>query len=54
MGEPDEPPMERPTLVQHVVAQLADAGHPPSAVAAALHYDERLLRATVWPNGSAA
>jgi Zn-dependent peptidase ImmA (M78 family) len=54
MGEPDEPTMERPTLVQHVVAQLAEAGHPPSAVAAALHYDERLLRSAVWPNDSSS
>lgn len=51
MGEPDEPPMERPTLVQRVIAQLAAAGHPPSAVAAALRYDERLLSAAVWPAG---
>jgi len=52
MGEPDEPPMERPTLVQHVLAQLAGAGHPPSAVAAALKYDDRLLDAAVRPSGS--
>jgi hypothetical protein len=43
-GEPDEPPMERPTLVQHVVAQLAEAGHPPAAVAAALRYGPACLR----------
>lgn len=54
MGEPDEPAMERPTLVQNVIAQLAGAGHPPSLIAAALGHGQRLFEEAVWPNGRAA
>lgn len=55
MGEPDEPVMERPTLVQNVIAQLAEAGHPPSVVAQALGYGRsRLFEETVWPVGHTA
>lgn len=53
-GEPDEPPMEHPTLIENVIAQLAAAGHPPSAIAAALRFSDRLLADAVWPRGRAA
>lgn len=54
MGEPDEPMMERPSLVQNVIAQLAAAGHSPKTVASALRFGERLFEEAVWPNGRAA
>lgn len=54
MGEPDEPPMERPTLLQHVLAQMEAAGHPPSVIATALRHGQRLFEEAVWPNGRAA
>ena len=54
IGEPDEPVMEHPTLIQNVIAQLAAAGHPPSAVASELRYGERLFGEAVWPGGRAA
>lgn len=54
-GEPDEPPMERPTLIQVVINQLASVGHPPSAVATALGYGHStLFTEAVWPDGQAA
>lgn len=52
--EPDEPPMERPSLIQTAVAQLEQHGQSAAAIAAKLHHGDRLFQQVVWPNGHAA
>lgn len=53
-AEPDEPPMERPSLIQTAVAQLEAHGQSAATIAAKLHHGDRLFRQAVWPNGRAA
>lgn len=53
-AEPDEPPMERPSLLQTVVAQLEKHGMSGERIAAKLCHGDRLFRQAVWPNGNAA
>ena len=50
-AEPDQPPMEHSTLVQHAVEQLAAAGQSPAAVASELKLGTRLFNEAVWPSG---
>jgi Zn-dependent peptidase ImmA (M78 family)/transcriptional regulator with XRE-family HTH domain len=52
-GEPDEPPMEHPSLITQAMEQLAAAGHPISVTAAELGHGA-LLEDLIWPRGRAA
>jgi Zn-dependent peptidase ImmA (M78 family) len=53
-GEPDEPPMERPTLVQHAVEQLVAAGTSPEQIAQRVHLSVPRLEQAIWPRGRGA
>lgn len=48
-GEPHEPPLERPTLIERCIEQLAVAGQPPGATATKLTHGARLFESLVAP-----